>query len=253
MKKKTTTEFIKDANKVHNGKYDYSLVDYINNATKVKIICPTHGVFEQKPSNHLSGKGCPKCKSINLRKVIYKNYYNDYNGLIWDNEKRRMIPSYIAWRCMINRCESKDYQDKYNTYIGCSICKDWHSFSKFKSWYDANKILGWNIDKDLIVKNNKLYSPKTCCFLPPEINSALTYRKHNKGKCVVGVSKNKYGTYVSNFHKVYLGVSNSEIEMFYRYKKAKEDDLKKLAEKYKQDLSPIAYRALYNFKIEIND
>lgn len=59
--KKSTDDFIKEARKVHGDKYDYSLVDYKNNKTKVKIICPIHGIFEQRPLNHLKGCGCPKC------------------------------------------------------------------------------------------------------------------------------------------------------------------------------------------------
>ena len=52
-------DFIEKANLVHNNKYDYSLVNYINNKTKVKIICKIHGAFEQIPDSHLRGRGCP--------------------------------------------------------------------------------------------------------------------------------------------------------------------------------------------------
>lgn len=55
---KTTETFIKEGTKIHKGKYDYSLVNYINATTPVKIICPTHGVFDQPPSSHLRGNGC---------------------------------------------------------------------------------------------------------------------------------------------------------------------------------------------------
>lgn len=59
---------------VHNGKYDYSLVEYFDSQTKIKIICPKHGVFEQIPSNHLQGQGCPQCAierlSIELRDTL---------------------------------------------------------------------------------------------------------------------------------------------------------------------------------------
>lgn len=61
MKKLTTEEFIKKAKAIHDDKYDYSLVEYINSQTKVKIICPEHGEFEQKPNNHLNGGGCKTC------------------------------------------------------------------------------------------------------------------------------------------------------------------------------------------------
>lgn len=61
-KKLTTLEFARKAKEVHGNKYDYSKVRYTNAKSKVKIICPEHGVFEQLPSNHLSGCGCPRHK-----------------------------------------------------------------------------------------------------------------------------------------------------------------------------------------------
>ena len=61
MKTFTTEEFIQKAKEVHGNKYDYSLVDYKNAKTKVKIICPIHGEFEQKPNDHLNKRGCRKC------------------------------------------------------------------------------------------------------------------------------------------------------------------------------------------------
>lgn len=61
-RRKTTDEFIVDALKVHGHRYDYSLVEYKNSATKVKIVCKEHGVFEQQPNEHSStGSGCPSC------------------------------------------------------------------------------------------------------------------------------------------------------------------------------------------------
>lgn len=63
-KKKAKNKFIEKANLVHNNKYDYSLVDYLDNKIKVKIICPIHGEFEQRPDLHLCGNGCPICGKI---------------------------------------------------------------------------------------------------------------------------------------------------------------------------------------------
>lgn len=57
----TTSSFSKKAKEKHGDRYDYALVDYVQNKTKVKIICKEHGVFEQTPTHHLSGKGCPDC------------------------------------------------------------------------------------------------------------------------------------------------------------------------------------------------
>ena len=63
-KRSTTEEFIQRARDIHGDKYDYSLIDYKNNKTKVKIICPIHGIFEQTPLCHLSGNNCPQCSSL---------------------------------------------------------------------------------------------------------------------------------------------------------------------------------------------
>ena len=70
-----TEEFINKANKVHNGKYDYSKVEYVNAKTKICIICPEHGEFWQTPNNHLSGKGCALCANEN--KLHLYNKSND--------------------------------------------------------------------------------------------------------------------------------------------------------------------------------
>lgn len=67
-KRKTTEQFINEAKKFHGNKYDYSKVDYINNSTKVTIICPVHGEFEQRPRSHLEGYGCAKCATSGFDK-----------------------------------------------------------------------------------------------------------------------------------------------------------------------------------------
>lgn len=64
QQRKTTEQFIKDARKVHGDRYDYSKVNYINDATPVTIVCKTHGEFKQIPRVHLSGGGCNKCSII---------------------------------------------------------------------------------------------------------------------------------------------------------------------------------------------
>ncbi len=67
--KLTQEQFIEKATKKHNGLYDYSLVKYLNAQTKVKIVCPTHGEFEQQPNNHLFGQRCIWCMGDNVRKA----------------------------------------------------------------------------------------------------------------------------------------------------------------------------------------
>jgi hypothetical protein len=71
-------EFIQNANKIHNNKYEYSLVEYKNNKTKVKIICKEHGIFEQRPDNHIHGYGCFYCnESLGEKKI--RKFLTDNN------------------------------------------------------------------------------------------------------------------------------------------------------------------------------
>lgn len=58
---RTQEQFIERAREIHGNTYDYSAVEYVNSSTKVKIICPIHGVFEQTPNKHLAGQGCKVC------------------------------------------------------------------------------------------------------------------------------------------------------------------------------------------------
>ena len=72
-------EFIEKAKKIHGKKYDYSLVNYINNKVNIKIICPEHGVFEQTPNRHLAGCNCPVCKIRSKDEIIISNWLTENN------------------------------------------------------------------------------------------------------------------------------------------------------------------------------
>jgi len=93
-KKLTLDEFISRSNKVHDFKYDYSIVEYINCLSKIKIICKKHKIFEQTPANHLFGQGCPICVGKNKNKTtldIIKEFKDvcgntyDYSLVIYKN------------------------------------------------------------------------------------------------------------------------------------------------------------------------
>ena len=78
--------FINKANKIHNYKYDYSLVEYQNKYSVVKIVCPVHGMFEQEARVHLQGSGCPKCRSSKGEKKI-REILNS-NGIVFEEQKK---------------------------------------------------------------------------------------------------------------------------------------------------------------------
>ena len=115
------------------------------------------------------------------------------------------------------------------------------------------------MDKDLLVKGNKVYSEDSCVFLPSEINSLLTKRTASRGEYLIGVSWcNKRKAFEARVRKnkgkrEHLGYFNTELEAYNAYKNAKESFIKEQAEKWKGKIDERAYNALMNYQVEITD
>ena len=110
--KKSQERFIEEAKKIHGDDYGYSLVDYKGCFTKVKIICPKHGVFEQSPSTHLSGSGCPHCKKSKGEERVMK-WLNEHN-ISFEGQYKLPNESILCK----NKCIIVDfYLEDYNTII----------------------------------------------------------------------------------------------------------------------------------------
>ena len=110
-KKLELSDFIKRANSVHECKYDYSHVQYKNIDTKIKIICPQHGMFLQKPYHHLNGCGCPKCKSSMLENII--RYMLSEHKIEFIEQKK------FLWLKSIKLMSLDFYLPQYNIAIEC--------------------------------------------------------------------------------------------------------------------------------------
>lgn len=143
--------------------------------------------------------------------------YNVYITGSGDNGKRKVIwvcPFYRKWIHMLERCYDQKLHNKFPTYVGCSVCKDWKSFSTFKSWMETQNWEGKHLDKDLLIKGNKTYSPNTCVFLDARINTFLTESGAGRGKFPIGVSlERESGKYVAQCWSIELG-KNKKIGRF---------------------------------------
>ena len=176
-----------------------------------------------------------------------------YNG--------KKCPIYNRWFSMLERCYSKKVHERFPTYVGCYTSDDFKDYSKWRKWYDnyQYKHDGWQLDKDLLVKGNKIYSSETCVFLPREINQILVKRTVSRGKYLIGVCWSKTNrAFMAQVNKnkgksEHLGFFNTEIEAFNAYKVAKESFVKEQADKYKDMLDPRAYSALQNYVVNIDD
>lgn len=100
-------------------------------------------------------------------------------------------PYYSRWHSMLRRCYSKRYQERKPTYLGCTVCEEWLIFSNFKSWMEQQDWKGKQLDKDLLVKGNKIYSPSLCIFVSGKVNSYLAIHSKNKDELPLGVTENK--------------------------------------------------------------
>ena len=162
---------------------------------------------------------------------------------------------------MIRRCY--DTKSSYNrpTYENCSVCNEWHNFQNFAEWYENNYYEIDNdkmqLDKDILIKNHNIYSSDTCCFVNHTINSMFTNKKRFRNS-IIGSYKRcgKYEVSCENTllkKKQYLGRFNDENEAFTVYKNYKENNIKAVADHYKDKIPDHLYIALYNYEIDIND
>lgn len=112
-------------------------------------------------------------RSLAMRRPVYGVGINDANYQITPiiNGRQVMCPIYQAWSGMLERCYSGKYQAKKPTYIGCAVCNEWLTFSKFRAWMLKQDWQGKQIDKDIRVKGNKIYSAETCMFVTNKENS----------------------------------------------------------------------------------
>lgn len=163
------------------------------------------------------------------------------------------------WHHMLKRVYSTNFKNKNPSYKNTKCHEDFHYLSKFNSFVNSFKHKdyylenGWEIDKDLLIKGNVEYSPMSCCFLPKEINGAITKQSNTKD-LPLGVyyrkSSKKYVSQVSlSGKKVTIGYFDNPEDAFLSFKKEKEKHLKLLAEKYKEYLIPEAYDALTNYEV----
>ena len=164
---------------------------------------------------------------------------------------------YRLWYNMLTRCFYEDYQTKFPTYKGCSVSDNFLNYTFFYDWcqeqigFDKK---GWHLDKDILYKDNKMYSESTCIFVPSEINSFFTSCNKVRGEYPVGVSlQTGYKKYMATVcvagKNKNLGRYNTVEEAFAVYKKHKEALCKQLALKWQHEIDPRLFNAMINWTV----
>lgn len=170
-------------------------------------------------------------------------YKSQYGGVVSE--------TYQVWRGILRRCYGRRSYLISPSYLGCTVGLDWLNFQNFAAWYESNDFygLGYDVDKDILVQGNKVYSAETCCLVPPIVNASVICPTSKSGG-VLGVTKREgrskgFEVYISKGgKKSYLGSYNTEEEAFNIYKSSKESYLKSLAESWRGRVSDEVYKAL---------
>lgn len=187
-----------------------------------------------------------------------KDYGADRCGLpssyIGGNGKKQNFKSYDVWVSMLTRCYSWKYHARFPTYKGCSVCDEWKRYDNFKLWHEKNYIEGFYLDKDILINGNKIYSPKTCRYIPQSLNNLLTDRGRERGDCPQGVChhEKRFIARISKHGKSEgLGLFDTKELAAKAYKLAKEAHVKDEANRYftNGDIDMSIYHSLMKWKL----
>ena len=175
---------------------------------------------------------------------------------------RKMTIEYQIWNSMLQRCYDPYRINKQPTYQNATVCKKWWNFQTFAEWHNKNyyELLDEDVqlDKDIIKKGNKIYSPEFCSFVPQSINMLFVKSDKIRGKYPIGIhfdkNSNKYKAQVKiNGKQKHLGYFTTPVEAFDVYKIEKEKQIKIMALKYKEILDIRVYDSLMAYEVEITD
>lgn len=174
---------------------------------------------------------------------------------------------YNTWNSMLARCYNPKNKNHINAYKDCKVDERFHNLQDFGLWFDENYYEVGNermtLDKDILYKGNKIYSPDTCIFTPIRINNLFGNNSIRRGEYLKGVTfckrAQKYMARCwiidenNNRKNIGLGYYETEIEAFNAYKTFKEQYIKIVAKEYYGKIPERLFNALIRYKIDIND
>lgn len=216
------------------------------------------------------GATYPSFKKGNIKCPYERRYYGiGYlgEGEYKPTENRKPTRVYDSWHSMLQRCYDGKFQEKYPTYKDCKVCDEWLNFQNFAQWYEENfyeiKSQQMSLDKDILIKHNKIYSPETCIYVPQTINTLFVKCDSKRGESAIGTYHYKNSKYQAHCSLInpktgkskfkHLGYYNTELEAFEVYKYYKEKNIKIVADYFKNLIPQKLYQALYNYEVEIDD
>lgn len=164
--------------------------------------------------------------------------------------------AHTAWHNMLKRCYCPKVQTRQPAYVGCSVSDEWLEYQEFAQWFENHEYSnrGYHFDKDLLLPGNKVYAPDRCAFVPQQLNNLLTDHGNARGQYKQGVyfkkGYNKFTAQIAiNGKKKGLGYYDNELDAYHVYKKAKEENVKRMANHWRDDIADDVYQALMRWEL----
>lgn len=184
------------------------------------------------------------------RNVRGVGYFGEGDYTATDKDDPYVKRAFQVWSTMLDRCHRESNRSMFPAYKNCLVCDEWHNYQNFRKWYDENFYqVGterMHIDKDILYKNNKIYSPQTCLIVPQRINMLFVH-KPNKQNLPNGVRLTSSGKYNAKYNDKTLGTFETMIEAAIAHDKAKKKSVIEIANEYKEEIPEKVYNALLNW------
>lgn len=182
-------------------------------------------------------------------------------GLFITSKNKVLTKESVIWRSVLQRCYDPKFLQRHPTYVENYVNPYFHNFQNFAEWCNDSigfNNEGWNLDKDIILRGNKEYGPDTCAFVPTAINNLIISNKSCRGEFPIGVSFNKVrNTFTSSCRidnkQVEIGTFDNPSEAFWAYKNAKEAEIRKVANEWKQLIDIRVYESLMSWEVTEDD
>ena len=170
------------------------------------------------------------------KRLVHSIGVNDSNYYVFNkvNGNATLCPYYEAWNSMLRRCYSNEYHEKQPSYIDCTVCNEWLYFMTFRAWMIKEDWMNKELDKDIIIPGNRVYSPETCCFVDKSVNALIVNNLSMRGEYPLGVYKRMdSGKFVAKFSiknkRFHIGCFSTVEEAQKAYGKAKSEHIRKIA------------------------
>lgn len=215
-----------------------------------------HSTYQHFKNRGVKNPYYPSIYGIGIVGEKYLSYINN-----------KQTKEYLAWKNILSRCYDSKVKEKLPTYKNAICCKEWlyypnfhewlYSQENFNKWKNGSK---WAVDKDILHKGNKVYSPENCCLVPENVNNMFVKRDNDRGDLPIGVCKVE-DYFVVQCHnpftnkQEFLGCRNNIDDAFHLYKTHKENLIKQIAKiEYSKDtITKECYEAMLKYEVALDD